>query len=430
MTVLQELFIQAGYPAFPLDEYGFPQIGPVIKYFRKQMVYTDLDGSERWWTQRDLADALGLKEDMIGLMETKNVTEDSISRRRALADALNIPPVFLGIGTLADLEAFLQTCGVARPQGASIISEHEVSLYQNALDLHWGMHYAGTLQDIFIIQHWSRRIELAVTEYSAHQQSLEKMICGYYRLLATAHADKRRYTEAFKYLDDAQEIASSLEDKALRAAIFYRQAMERLNQRKFVLARVPVDMAVSFVQHADKSLQGEIYRTAGLTYALTAQDKEDKEQAKKFLDLAGDIANENNLGVDVHHVKFNSGRYALGRADALITLGELVEALELLDDADEQLPFDQRKRRGYIQVLQGEAYMKKREFDTATSYLQSAFDTSSVIHSDYNINYIDRLCKALSGSNYGNSPEVVKLKRLLREYREKQAKERGKLSSV
>src|SRR5579859_3330726 len=147
MTTLQDLFIQAGYPAFPLDEQGFPQIGPLIKYFRKQMVYTDLDGSERWWRQQDLADALGLKEDMIGLMETKNVTEDSISRRRALAEALNIPPVFLGIGTLADLEAFLRVSSTSQPHGNvgdRTINEHEMSLFKEGLAVHWNMHYTGT----------------------------------------------------------------------------------------------------------------------------------------------------------------------------------------------------------------------------------------------------------------------------------------------
>src|SRR5436305_11041796 len=98
-------------------------------------------------------------------------------------DALNIPPVFLGIGTLADLEAFLQACGTAQPQGKSPIHENEVSLYQDALELHWGMHYAGTLQDIPTIQRWSQRIELAASKYSVHQQSLEETVCEYYRLL-------------------------------------------------------------------------------------------------------------------------------------------------------------------------------------------------------------------------------------------------------
>src|SRR5579864_5623999 len=153
MTTLQDLFIQAGYPAFPLDEQGFPQIGPIIKYFRKQMVYTDLDGSERWWRQQDLANVLGLTEDMIGLMETKNLTEDSISRRRALAEALNIPPVFLGIGTLADLEAFLRVCGTSQSHVFLAVNENEASLFKDALEIHWGMHYAGTLQGIRTLQY-------------------------------------------------------------------------------------------------------------------------------------------------------------------------------------------------------------------------------------------------------------------------------------
>ena len=66
--------------------------------------------------------------------------------------------------------------------------------------------------------------------------------------------------------------------------------------------------------------------------------------------------------------------------------------------------------------------MKKKAFDTATIYLQNAFDTSSVIHSDYNIGYIDRLCRQLSKSSYGTSPAVATLRRLVRQYQEGQAR--------
>ena len=420
MTTLPDLFVQAGYPAFPLDEQGFPQMGPIIKYFRKQMVYTDLDGSERWWRQQDLADALGLKEDMIGLMETKNLTEDSISRRRALADALNIPPVLLGIGTLADLEAFLQACGTSQSHGNvsdRTINEHEMSLYKETLAIHWNMHYAGTLQDIQTLLYWSNRIELAASEHSASQQSLEELICGYDQLLARAYTDKRQYTDALKHLDSAHEIASVLRNKPLEAAVCYRYIYCRLDQRKFALAKAPADRALDLVRYADRSLQGQIYQGAGLTYALTALDEEDRKRAWKLLDLAGNIADEDDLGVDFHHARFNVGDYASGRADTLITLGQPTKALELLDEADERLPADQKIRRGYIQILQGEAYIKKKEFDTATTYLQDAFDASSVIRSDYNVGYIDRLCKQLGKSSYGTSPAVATLKRLVREYK-------------
>src|SRR5579859_4560029 len=187
---------------------------------------------------------------MIGLMETKNLTEDSISRRRALAEALNIPPVFLGIGTLADLEAFLRTSNpsqFSRNSSDRTVNKHEMELYKEALAVHWNMHYAGTLQDIQTLLYWSNRIELAVREHSASQQSLEELICGYYQILAVALADKLTFSEAFPHLDDAYRIAYSQGNKSLEAAIFYRQTMVRLDQgvelpklqRNFILAKAP-----------------------------------------------------------------------------------------------------------------------------------------------------------------------------------------------
>src|SRR5436309_14226228 len=101
------LLKRAGLPEFPLDEYGFPQPGAVIPHFREQMKYIDPeDRKEKCWRQIDLAERLGVSEVTVRLMETKNNSLDSIERRRLLADILRIPPIFLGIGSLADLEEF------------------------------------------------------------------------------------------------------------------------------------------------------------------------------------------------------------------------------------------------------------------------------------------------------------------------------------
>jgi transcriptional regulator with XRE-family HTH domain len=425
MLLLQTLLAQAGFPAFPLDTYGFPELGSVIKYFRKKMVYTDIDGCERRWTQRDLANALGLSEDMVGLMETKNEVEDSISRRRALADILKIPPVLLGIGTLADLETFLKTHALAQHQGsssASKINDDDVRLYQDALILHWSMYYAGSVQSVGVIQHWANRIGSTIRAHPHTPAQLEALLCSYYQLIADASGEHCAYKVAFQYLDDALEIASAQNNLQLQAAVYYRTAAMRLNQRKFALAKAPADMAVSLAQHADPSLQGAIYQTAGLTYALTAQDEPERTRALKLLDQAGDIANdEDRLGEDVHHVRFNPGRYRLERADALITLGRPNAALKQLDEADALIPFDQRRRRGYVHILRAEAHMQKKnpQLDFATDYLQNAFEDSAAIHSDYNIGYVARLCQALSQSNYGTSPVLGRLKRSLREYQKR-----------
>src|SRR5215470_13345686 len=88
------LLTSAGLPKFPLDDYGFPQPGVVIRYFRERMKYIDPeDHKEKHWRQIDLAERLGVSEVTIRLMETKSNSLDSIERRRVLADILKIPPV-------------------------------------------------------------------------------------------------------------------------------------------------------------------------------------------------------------------------------------------------------------------------------------------------------------------------------------------------
>src|SRR5690348_15323856 len=94
---IQELLVKAGYPAFPLDDDGFPQPGEIIRFFREK----------NCWTQEDLAKHLNLSRATVVQMEKKDYTLDSLSRRRMVAKVLHIPPAILGLGSLVDLEEFL-----------------------------------------------------------------------------------------------------------------------------------------------------------------------------------------------------------------------------------------------------------------------------------------------------------------------------------
>ena len=85
---LLQVLKQAGLPQFQLDTDGFPVPGPVVRYYREQMRYTDKDGQIRRWTQADLATRLQISELMVRLMETKNKGLDSIERRKTLATIL------------------------------------------------------------------------------------------------------------------------------------------------------------------------------------------------------------------------------------------------------------------------------------------------------------------------------------------------------
>jgi tetratricopeptide (TPR) repeat protein/DNA-binding XRE family transcriptional regulator len=75
----------------------FPRPGKAARYYREQKKHTDAT-----WTQKRLAQELGLTERSVCYLESHDVGLDSIFLRRRLAIFFNIPPILFGLVTLED----------------------------------------------------------------------------------------------------------------------------------------------------------------------------------------------------------------------------------------------------------------------------------------------------------------------------------------
>lgn len=76
---------------------GFPRSGKAIRSYREQKKRIDVA-----WTQKRLAQELGLTERAVCYLESHDVGCDSISLRRRLAILFNIPPILFGLASLED----------------------------------------------------------------------------------------------------------------------------------------------------------------------------------------------------------------------------------------------------------------------------------------------------------------------------------------
>ncbi len=76
---------------------GFPHAGKVTRWYREQKKQTDAT-----WTQKRLAQELGLTERAVCYLESHDVGLDSISLRRRLALLFTIPPILFGLACLED----------------------------------------------------------------------------------------------------------------------------------------------------------------------------------------------------------------------------------------------------------------------------------------------------------------------------------------
>jgi DNA-binding XRE family transcriptional regulator len=74
---------------------GFPRPGKTARWYREQKKRTDAT-----WTQKRLAQELGLTERAVCYLESHDVGLDSISLRRRLARLFSIPPILFGLASL------------------------------------------------------------------------------------------------------------------------------------------------------------------------------------------------------------------------------------------------------------------------------------------------------------------------------------------
>lgn len=429
-ALIKNLLKQAGLPDFELDDEGYPNPGTVVRYFRGKMTYTDSrDGKEKSWTQADLAKRLGVSEVTVRTMENANAGLDSMAKRRLLISILKIPPILLGLGSVADLAEFLKSHeeGAIRAAPSTLnsggyVGKETLHLYQNAFMIYSEMHSTSTAQDvIFDIEQWMSRIKTDLSRANERQKRhLYTTLWDFHALSAKIYSDDLGdWNQAFDHLNAAMELANLLESNDLRAASLYRSGQIRCQQRNFFLAKSDLDAALQFAKNAQPQLKGATYAAAGLAHALVVSDGAGRLYAQSLLDQAGKIVTSSSGDPDEYGVRFSTGKYLIEKADALLTLGRPGKALEVLDDAEEGTDSTQKRRLAYIDILRAEANLrfKKPELEQAVALLQKAFTASSAIKSEYNIGYIERLHRELVRSPYGNSADVVDLRLALSNWR-------------
>src|SRR5579859_3894259 len=75
------------------DDPNFPNAGQVVQHYRLL----------KKWTPTQLGEAMNKTARWVQLMEHNNTVPEAISRRKALADMLDIPKILLGVATVEHL---------------------------------------------------------------------------------------------------------------------------------------------------------------------------------------------------------------------------------------------------------------------------------------------------------------------------------------
>lgn len=396
---------------FPKDKRGFLLPGPIVRHYRLAMTYVDNEGRKRRWTQQDLGKLLNLSEVSIRAMEKQSKFLDSIERRRFLSEMLQIPPILLGLGSLAELEQVLQ----GKPRMASVprkasVSSETANLYREAYLVYSTSHSNGNIsENAKDIEAWIRRIEGDLESAGKLRSELNLTLWKFHYLLSKVYGnDLGLYKPSFSHLNHAMAIATTLNDPNLKASTMYLSAEVHFAQQALALARSDMIAAVDFAKSANAGVKAGVYTYAALAYALTKQDLSDGIYIERLLGWAENCADRK---MDVPFLRMDYGKFLLDSGDVLVTLGKYGKAIELLDASEEYIDLSRPRKYAQIQLLQAMAAMnsKQHDYEYATSLLMEATKIGKSVDSSYTLGFARRLHGQLAKTSFTSHPQFAEL---------------------
>lgn len=402
-------------PDFRREKHGFPYPGPVVRYYRLKMKYTDGDGKKKHWTQSELGKLLDLSEASVRMMETQSKFLDSIERRRLLADILKIPPILLGLGSFAELEQLLSKKPDALSTSIStkspVITTETANLYKDAFQIYSTSHSAGSIGDSTKdIETWITRIEGDIPRSGKLQAELSQTLWGFHYLLAKVYGnDLEKYPPSFSHLNSAMTLANALGNSDMKASTMYLSAEIHFAEQSIALAKSDMVAAVDYAKGASSGVKAGVYTYAALAFALTRSDLSDAVYTEKLLEQAGNHAHSK---MDVPFLRMDYGKFLMDSADVLISLGRYGKALEYLDRAEEYIDPSRPRRYAQTQILRAESTIKSKrpDYEYAVSLLMEALRIGQSVHSSYTIGYVRRLYRLLADSNFYSNPQLAQLR--------------------
>jgi tetratricopeptide (TPR) repeat protein len=380
------------------------------------MTYTDSEGKVKHWTQPELAKVLGISEVAVRLMETQNRFLDSIERRRLLAEILKIPPMLLGLGSLSELEQFLQNKpSTTATSKKPTISTETANLYHEAFQVYSQAYKTGSIiHHRDDIEQWIVRIQGSLPDSGKLEAELNRTLWLFHTLVARIYSnDLEQYSTAFPHLNEAIAIANMLNDSDLKSAAMYLTAEVHFDGKSPAMARSDLDTALHYAKTASPEIKCAVYTYAARAYALTRSDLADAVYTEKLLEQGESHADPK---MSTPLLRLDYGKFLLDKADVLVNLGRYGKASEWLDEAEDYISPTQQRRHAHIHLLRAESAIKskRRDYEQAVTLLAEALSIGKSFCSSFTINYVKRLHELLASTNFAGHPQLAELATELR----------------
>jgi len=359
-------WVQLDYPeAFAPGADGFfPRTGKVVKYYREQAV--DKEGKP--WSQRRLADALGLESNQaVWNLENRDSALD-IERRRFLSDLFDIPPLLFGIITLDEINRLVEqrrkaqsaNVVVSAPLAVSHKLTIDVQEYHSLLDGHWKTFISNPTQIsmtniVLCIDGLDRELPSV-----RDRKPLQELLCRFHDLVANVLCDQQEYDKALVHLEKSLQFAELLNKDELKALVLYDYGYALWCTDRYDKALEKCEEARRYEQRLSRNLRDALLLETGSTAAYVAEKPEEKKAAIALVDRAGNSLRSKGIEADPYFLCLDLDRYHLIRSQSLTAVGRNREAIDELElvKAGPEYP----RRQAYKDIYQAQAHTNLGEY--------------------------------------------------------------------
>jgi transcriptional regulator with XRE-family HTH domain len=409
-------WVEMGYPAFAVGRDGFfPRTGQVIKHYRA--LKTDNKGKA--WTQRLLAQTLGLTDQAVWDIENRDIGMD-FDRRQFLSDLFGVPPVLLGIITTREIDKLVEEHRTVHPVSLVVSTAPHISTLR-LLDVE---EYTALLENDWMT-HISDPTHLCMTNVDARMDALYRelphvkekkpiygLLCRYHDFIANVLRDQEKYDKATEHWNKGLRLAKRSGSHSLIALILYDWGYALGQAGGFDYALCKYEEARRNAQRLPDNLRSCLLLDTGCAKAECATTRDEKRDAIVFIDLVGPIVRGNQKAADPYFLNLNLDRYHLTRSASLLAVGRNRDAINELHLVEAGPEFPRRQALSFI--FEAQARLNLGEFDAVVDLAESGLGLAQKINSKITIARVRNIHQQLKESPYRDSSDVARLEYLLR----------------
>jgi transcriptional regulator with XRE-family HTH domain len=409
-------WIELGYPAFAPGKDGFfPRTGQVTKHYRGQK----MDNKGKAWTQRLLAQTLGLTDQAVWDLENKDIGMD-FERRQFLSDLFAIPPVLLGIITPEEILRMVEekkAAEVATPIVSTVPRTArklliDVEEYTAILEDHWTTFISDPARVSITNVFSSMDALYRELPHVRDKKPIQELLCRYHDFVANVLRVQRKYDAAIEHCNKGLRLAKWLNKDELKALVLYEWGYTLWAADRFDEAVQKYEEARRYEQRLRVDLRGCLLLDTGCAGGEVAKTKDAKREAIALVDRVGSIVRGNWKEADPYFLNLNLDRYYLARCTSLIAVGrnrDAIHEFKLVKVGPEH-----PRRQAYSDILQAQAHTNLGEYEMGVGLAESGLVVAQAINAEVLIARVEKIYRQLRESPYRDSSDVARLDYLLR----------------